>query len=148
MVVISKRTPDIFGAISHPARRKMLDLLRDAELSDNAIATHLGMSRAVVSKQLRILLDAGLVTEERDGRDRRYQFDPERLAPVRDWLAQSGSSHPEEPTPDAPRRDDRLQRMMKLFSEKSRAWTPPSEELAPAPDRANDPVPDPEQTAP
>jgi DNA-binding transcriptional ArsR family regulator len=142
MVVISKRTPDIFGAISHPARRKILDLLRDAELSVNAIATHLTMSRTAISKHLRILLDAGLVTEERDGCDRRYQFDPERLAPVRDWLAQSGSPRPEEPSPDAPRRDDRLQRMMKLFSEKSRAWTPPSEELAPAD------APAPEQTAP
>jgi hypothetical protein len=33
------------------------------------------------------LLDAGLVTEQRHGRERRYRFVPARLAPVRDWLA-------------------------------------------------------------
>jgi DNA-binding transcriptional ArsR family regulator len=87
MVVSSHRGPDVFGAISHPARRRMLDLLAADDHSVNAIAGHFKMSRPAVSQHLRVLLDAGLVTEQRHGRERRYHFVPERLAPVRDWIA-------------------------------------------------------------
>ena len=87
MVVTPHRAPDVFGAISHPARRHMLDLLAEADLSVNIIAGHFKMSRPAVSQHLRVLLDAGLVTEERHGRERRYHLVPERLGPVRDWIA-------------------------------------------------------------
>lgn len=81
------READIFGAISHPARRRMLDLLTRGDHCVNAIAGHFKMSRPAVSQHLRILLDAGLLTEERHSRERHYHFVPERLTPVRDWLA-------------------------------------------------------------
>jgi DNA-binding transcriptional ArsR family regulator len=79
--------PEVFGAISHPARRQMLDLLVDGDRAVNAIAASFDMSRPAVSQHLRVLLDAGLVTEQRYGRERRYRLAPERLAPVRDWLS-------------------------------------------------------------
>jgi DNA-binding transcriptional ArsR family regulator len=44
------------------------------------------MSRPAVSQHLRVLLDVGLVSEQRHGRERRYRLAPERLGPVRDWL--------------------------------------------------------------
>lgn len=78
---------DVFGAISHPARRQMLDLLREADRAVNAITAYFKMSRPAVSQHLRVLLDAGLVTEQRHGRERRYRLVPERLAPVREWIA-------------------------------------------------------------
>ena len=87
MVVTPDREPDVFGAISHPARRRMLDLLLEADSSVNTIAGHFQMSRPAVSQHLRILRDAGLVTERRHGRERRYHLVPERLGPVRDWIA-------------------------------------------------------------
>lgn len=65
----------------------MLELFIAADHSVSAIAAHFDMSRPAVSQHLRVLLDAGLVTEERHGRERRYHFVPERLAPVRDWIA-------------------------------------------------------------
>lgn len=65
----------------------MLDLLAETEHPVNEIAGHFDMSRPAVSQHLRILLDAGLVTERRHGRERRYRLVPERLGPVRDWLA-------------------------------------------------------------
>jgi len=110
MVASPDREPDIFGAISHPARRRMLDLLVEADRSVNTIAGHFQMSRPAVSQHLRILLDAGLVTEQRHGRERRYHLVPARLGPVRDWLAQYERFW-----------DDRLQRLQKLLSEKSKA---------------------------
>ncbi|WP_043709780.1 ArsR/SmtB family transcription factor [Corallococcus macrosporus] len=79
--------PGVFGAISHPARRRMLDLLVDGDRPVNAIAENFEMSRPAVSQHLRVLLDAGLVTEQRHGRERRYRLVPEQLAPVRDWIA-------------------------------------------------------------
>jgi DNA-binding transcriptional ArsR family regulator len=66
----------------------MLDLVAEADHSVKAIAEHFQMSRPAVSQHLRVLLDAGLVTEQRHGRERRYHFVPEHLGPVRDWLAQ------------------------------------------------------------
>lgn len=87
MVATAEREADVFTAISHRARRQMLDLLVDKR-SVSEIASHFSMSRPAVSQHLRILLDAGLLTEQRHGRERRYQFIPDRLGPVRDWIAQ------------------------------------------------------------
>lgn len=109
MVVTPNREPDVFGAISHPARRRMLDLLVEADRSVSAIAAHFEMSRPAVSQHLRVLLDAGLVTEERHSRERRYHLVPERLGPVRDWLA-----HYEQFW------DNHLQRLQKQLSKRSK----------------------------
>ncbi|MGP0068753.1 MAG: ArsR/SmtB family transcription factor [Isosphaeraceae bacterium] len=87
MVVSPDREPDVFGAIGHPARRRVLDLLVEADRSVNTIAGQFQMSAPAVSKHLRILLDAGLVREQWHGRERRYRRVPARLGPVRDWIA-------------------------------------------------------------
>ncbi len=109
MVVAANQEPDVFGAISHPARRRMLDLLAESDRSVNALAGHFEMSRPAVSQHLRVLLDSGLVTEQRHGRERRYHFVPERLALVREWLAQYERFW-----------DDRLKRLQKLLAKKSK----------------------------
>jgi len=87
MVTTLDQEQEVFAAISHPARRRMLELLTDADRSVNGIAGHFVMTRPAVSQHLRVLLDAGLVTEHRHGRERRYHFVPERLGPVRNWIA-------------------------------------------------------------
>jgi DNA-binding transcriptional ArsR family regulator len=109
MVTIADREQAVFGAISHRARRRMLDLLRDSDSSVNRIAAHFKMSRPAVSQHLRILLDSGLVTEERHGRERRYHLVPDRLGPVREWMAHYDRFW-----------DDRLQRLQKLVAKKSK----------------------------
>ena len=105
MVVTRDHKPDVFGAISHPARRHMIELLAEADRSVKAMAGHFEMSRPAVSQHLRVLLDAGLVSEERHGRERRYHFVPERLGPVRDWFARYERFW-----------DDRLRRLQKVLS--------------------------------
>jgi DNA-binding transcriptional ArsR family regulator len=109
MVLTPDREPDVFGAISHPARRRMLDLLALADRSVNTLAGHFQMSRPAVSQHLRILLHAGLVTEQRHGRERRYRLVPERLGPVRDWIAHYERFW-----------DDHLQRLQKQLSKRSK----------------------------
>ena len=109
MPVASNRESDVFGAISHPARRRMLDLLAEADHSVNAMAGHFQMSRPAVSQHLRVLLDSGLVTEQRHGRERRYHLVPERLGPVRDWIAHYERFW-----------DDRLQRLQEQLTKRSK----------------------------
>jgi DNA-binding transcriptional ArsR family regulator len=87
MVANPDRQHDVFTAISHRSRRQMLDLLTESERSVSDIASHFEMSRPAVSQHLRILLDAQLVTERRQGRERRYKLVPQQLTPVRDWIA-------------------------------------------------------------
>jgi len=108
MAVTAERRPDVFIAISHRARRQMLDLLTEAERPVSDIAAHFDMSRPAVSQHLRVLLDAGLVTERRHGRERRYHLVPERLSPVRDWIALYERFW-----------DDRLQRLQKTLSKRN-----------------------------
>jgi DNA-binding transcriptional ArsR family regulator len=109
MIVTPNREPDVFTAISHPARRQMLDLLAETDRSAGAIAGHFKMSRPAVSQHLRVLLDSGLVTEQRHGRQRRYHFVPARLGQVRDWIAQYERFW-----------DDRLQRLQKTLSKRNK----------------------------
>ena len=109
MVVTPNREPDVFAAISHPARRRMLDLLTETQRSVSDIAGHFKMSRPAVSQHLRVLLDAGLVTEQRHGRERRYRLVPERLSSVRDWLAHYERFW-----------DDHLQRLQKRLTNRSK----------------------------
>ncbi len=77
---------DVFAAIAHPARRQILDALAQGEQSVKRLAAPFDLSRPAVSQHLRILLNAGLVREQRAGRERRYRLQPEPLAEVRDWL--------------------------------------------------------------
>ena len=109
MVVTPERKPDVFLAISHRARRQMLDQLNEAERSVGDIAARFEMSRPAVSQHLRVLLDAGLVAERRHGRERRYRLVPEQLGPVRDWIAYYERFW-----------DDRLQRLQQHLSERSK----------------------------
>lgn len=110
MVTTADRGADVFAAISHPARRRILDLLAESDRSVTALAGHFRMSRPAVSQHLRVLLDARLVTEQRHGRERRYHFVPEQLAPVRDWIGQYERFW-----------DDRLQRLKAVMAKKGTA---------------------------
>jgi DNA-binding transcriptional ArsR family regulator len=74
------------AAIADPTRRKVLELVRDRELAAGEIAAHFEISRPAVSRHLRVLRGAGLVTERRDGRLRLYRADPSPLAELSRWL--------------------------------------------------------------
>ena len=110
IVLTPDRKSDVFAAISHKARRQILELLTEDMRSVSDIAAHFEMSRPAISQHLRVLLDAGLLTEQRHGRERRYHFVPERLGPVRDWIAQYERFW-----------DGRLQRLQKHLSKTSEA---------------------------
>jgi len=79
--------PEVFEAISSQTRRRILDLLVEGEQPVKDIAEHFEMSRPAISQHLRILLNAGLVTQLHLGREHRYRLVPGRLSPIRDWIA-------------------------------------------------------------
>ncbi|NOU94520.1 metalloregulator ArsR/SmtB family transcription factor [Paenibacillus sp. LMG 31456] len=78
---------DVFQAIADPTRRKLLQLLSDQEMPVTVISGHFPMSRTAVSKHLRILSDAGLVKEQKVGRETRYSLQAEPLLELKRWLA-------------------------------------------------------------
>lgn len=74
------------AAIADPIRRRVLELVRDAEVPAGEIAAQFPVSRPAVSRHLRVLREAGLVKERRVGRERLYRADPEPLVELRAWL--------------------------------------------------------------
>ncbi|MFD2370240.1 ArsR/SmtB family transcription factor [Brevibacillus sp. GCM10020057] len=78
---------DVFQAIADPTRRQLLRLLAEQEMSVTVISGHFPMSRTAVSKHLRVLSEAGLVKEQKVGRETRYRTQPEPLTEIRDWLS-------------------------------------------------------------
>ena len=80
--------PDVFGAIASPVRRALLDELTGGVRSVHDLAAPFQMSRPAVSQHLRVLRAAGLVAEERVGRERHYRLDAQPLRAVADWAAQ------------------------------------------------------------
>jgi DNA-binding transcriptional ArsR family regulator len=85
--VTSAAKHDVFQAVSDPSRRKMLELLAGKELPVTDISSHFPMSRTAVSKHLRVLSEAGLVSGRKAGREKLYRLHPEPLAELQQWLA-------------------------------------------------------------
>jgi DNA-binding transcriptional ArsR family regulator len=73
-------------ALGDGTRRLILERLRSGPQAVGEIATGLPVSRPAVSQHLRILKEAGLVTERRNGTRRLYRVDTDGLAEVRDYL--------------------------------------------------------------
>ncbi len=72
--------------IAEPSRRHILDELRRGEQPVHALVERLSLSQPAVSKHLRVLRDAGLVSVRPDGQRRLYSVCPEPLVEVDDWL--------------------------------------------------------------
>ncbi len=77
-----------FTALADPTRRAVLDLLRKGRQPAGRIAQAFPVSRPAISKHLRLLRRAHLVNEQREGRNRFYQLNPEPLKAVDHWLDQ------------------------------------------------------------
>jgi DNA-binding transcriptional ArsR family regulator len=78
--------PDVFGAVSNPARRVILDELCHGPRTAGQLTGLLELSRSAASEHLAVLREAGLVREERYGRNRLYHLQPAGLGEVSDWV--------------------------------------------------------------
>ena len=75
-----------FRAISDPSRRTILDLLAEGERSVTQLLEHFDFSQPALSKHLRILREAGLVTARSVSRRRLYGLEADGLRSVAEWV--------------------------------------------------------------
>lgn len=78
---------DVFQALADPTRRAILGLLRQGSQPVGTIARDFPVSRPAISRHLRILREAELVSEIKVGRNRLYELNAAALKSVDDWLA-------------------------------------------------------------
>ena len=77
-----------FAALADPPRREVFERLRAGGKSVGELAQGMPVSRPAVSQHLKVLKEAGLVTQEAEGTRRVYHIDPNGLGAMRAWLDQ------------------------------------------------------------
>ena len=77
---------DALAALGDPTRQAIVELLADGPRAVGDIAAQLPVSRPAVSQHLRVLKDAGLVTDRQQGTRRLYQLDPDGADAVRAYV--------------------------------------------------------------
>jgi DNA-binding transcriptional ArsR family regulator len=75
-----------FAALADPTRREVFERLGGGPRSVGELAAGLPVSRPAVSQHLKVLKEAGLVTDRAEGARRVYQIDPQGLGQIRQWL--------------------------------------------------------------
>jgi len=77
---------DVFVALADPVRRELLQLLRRCPSSAGELADRFDITRPAISRHLRVLREADLVTVREQGRHRLYRLEPGPLAELDVWL--------------------------------------------------------------
>jgi DNA-binding transcriptional ArsR family regulator len=77
-----------FGALAHPARRRLLEALSGGPASVGDASRGLGLSKAAITKHVRVLEDAGLLSRAVEGRTHRLRLVEPSFAAPADWLEQ------------------------------------------------------------
>ena len=102
-----QRTDAALTALGDPTRRAVLQALAGGPRSVGDLAGDLPVTRPAVSQHLKVLKEAGLVTDEAVGTRRLYRIDREGVADVRGWFDQlwtdaldSFKRAAEQPSPD------------------------------------------------
>ena len=80
-------TADVFNAIAEPRRRQIVELLaRRGALTVGALVATLGLPQPAVSKHLGVLRKVGVVAVIKQGKQRVYNLEAEKLKTVHDWV--------------------------------------------------------------
>ena len=81
---------DVFSALADQTRCRVVEMLREEPLPVHELAAAFAISRPAISRHLRVLKEAGLVTESRRGRENVYALQRARLKPAMAWLDRHG----------------------------------------------------------
>lgn len=79
---------DVYAALADPVRREILEMLNATPLTAGQLADRFPISRPAVSRHLRVLREAGLVSVTASGREREYRVGPEAFTAIESWLVQ------------------------------------------------------------
>lgn len=77
---------DVFQAIADPTRRAILLLVASQSLTAGAIAANFNTARPTVSKHLQILTECELLTQEQNGREIYYHYNPQKMREIADFI--------------------------------------------------------------
>jgi DNA-binding transcriptional ArsR family regulator len=77
---------DSFAALGDPTRRAIFERIAEQPCPVGELAKGFPVSRPAVSQHLRVLKQAGLITETVEGTRRIYRLDPRGIGAMRDWL--------------------------------------------------------------
>ena len=77
----------VLRALADPSRRRILQLVRDQELPAGHIAARFALTRPAVSQHVRVLREAGLLSERREGTRRLYRARSEAIEALQEELA-------------------------------------------------------------
>lgn len=77
----------IFRALADPTRRSLYEKLASGASNASTLREGLAISQPAVSQHLKVLRDAGLILEDRDGRFVNYEVNPDGLALIAGWLS-------------------------------------------------------------
>jgi DNA-binding transcriptional ArsR family regulator len=84
--IVSKVANDTFKALAHPLRREIVERLNSGAAPVGALTRDFGVSKPTISRHLKTLEEAGVVTRVVDGRTHRLALRPEALAEAADWI--------------------------------------------------------------
>ena len=102
---------ELFGALADPTRRSLMQrLIQNGPATATSLSADGPLSRQAIVKHLQALVDAGLATPERHGREVRYVATPAPLADAVAWLIETG-----------PQWDRRIDRLRKIAQERTSA---------------------------
>lgn len=76
----------VLVALADPTRCRIIEILYGGAQPVHVLASHFDISRPAISRHLRVLRQAKLISENKVGRENRYALHANRLKPVRDWL--------------------------------------------------------------
>ncbi|WP_256080241.1 autorepressor SdpR family transcription factor [Massilia sp. YIM B04103] len=87
-------TNDTFKALADPARREILRLLRQGEMTAGELAAHFDMSRPTMSHHFAVLADADLISRRRDGQTIWYSLNTTVLQDMLAWMMELTVTEP------------------------------------------------------
>jgi DNA-binding transcriptional ArsR family regulator len=87
----------VLVALADPTRCRIIEILQQGPQPVHTLASSFDISRPAISRHLRVLKEAKLISEKKAGRENRYALHAARLKPVREWLdvVQATATRPE-----------------------------------------------------
>ena len=77
---------DAFAALAHPIRREIVERLSGGPASVGEVTRGFGVSKPTISRHLKMLEEAGMVSRVIDGRNHRLALRPDTLAETSEWI--------------------------------------------------------------
>ena len=86
MTLTTNAIDQSFAALAHPVRRAIVERLRDGALTVGEIGAPYAMKKPTISRHLKVLESAGLISRSVEGRQHRCRLRADGLRDLQDWI--------------------------------------------------------------